>query len=122
MFATNHRLKFNCDNQHYTTTVEPLYNRHLWEQCFGLYTEVAFVERLFCTQTGTWVPGRYVTNLYSEVVVNRGSTVYTVQSYPSRNFISTDDTIQLNLSNVTLYSGIHSEGLLETVADEGDVL
>ena len=22
------------------------------EQCFGLYTEVAFVERLFCTQTG----------------------------------------------------------------------
>ncbi len=68
------------------------------------------------------MPGRYVTNLYSEVVVNRGSTVYTVQSYPSRNFISTDDTIQLNLSNVTLYSGIHSEGLLETVADEGDVL
>ncbi len=33
------------------------------EQCFGLYTEVAFVERLFCTQTvhlgPAWVPGRY---------------------------------------------------------------
>ncbi len=39
-------------------TVEPLYNGHLWEQCFGLYTEVAFVvERLFCTQTVHLGPG-----------------------------------------------------------------
>ncbi len=50
------------------------------EQCFGLYTEVAFVERLFCTQTGTWVPGRYIAaGLYSEVVVNRGSTVHDLE-------------------------------------------
>ena len=49
------------------------------EQCFGLYTEVAFVERLFCTQTGTWVPGRYIAaGLYSEVVVNRGSTAHSI--------------------------------------------
>ncbi len=27
------------------------------EQCFGLYTEVAFVERLFCTQTVHLGPG-----------------------------------------------------------------
>ncbi len=51
------------------------------EQCFGLYTEVAFVERLFCMYTncsfGTWVPGRYIAiGLYSEAVVNRGSTVF----------------------------------------------
>ena len=38
-----------------------------------LYTEVAFVERLFCTQTVHLGPG--ATGLYSEVVVNRGSTV-----------------------------------------------
>ncbi len=51
------------------------------EQCFGLYTEVAFVERLCVLYTncsfGTWVPGRYIaTGLYSEVVVKGGSTVY----------------------------------------------
>ena len=40
-----------------------------------LYTEGAFVERLFCTQTVHLGPGRYIaTGLYSEVVVNRGST------------------------------------------------
>ena len=27
------------------------------EQCFGLYTKVAFVERLFCTQTVHLGPG-----------------------------------------------------------------
>ena len=49
------------------------------EQCFGLYTEVAFVERLFLYTNcllGTWVSGRYIAaGLYSEVVVNKGSTV-----------------------------------------------
>ncbi len=51
------------------------------EQCFGLYTEVAFVERLFCS-FGTWVPGRYIAaGLYSEVVVNRGSTVIDSNPY-----------------------------------------
>ncbi len=46
---------------------------------FGLYTEVVFVERLFCTQTVYLGPGCLAviiaTGLYSEVVVNRGSTV-----------------------------------------------
>ncbi len=49
--------------------------------CFGLYTEVAFVEGLFCTQTVHLGPGCLAViiiavDLYSEVVVNRGSTVY----------------------------------------------
>ena len=46
------------------------------EQCFGLHTEVAFVERLFCTRTVHLGPGCLAAaGLYSEVVVNRGSTV-----------------------------------------------
>ncbi len=64
-------------------TVEPLYNGHLWGTMFwplyrgGLYTEVAF------TQTVHLGPrclhGRYIAaGLYSEVVVNRGSTVYII--------------------------------------------
>ena len=45
------------------------------EQCFDLYTEVVFVERLFCTQTVHLGPGCLAviiiaTGLYSEVVVN----------------------------------------------------
>ncbi len=65
------------------------YTVHAWnpsitdtfgEHCFGLYTEVAFVEGLFCIYTncsfGTWVPGRYIAaGIYSEVVLNTGSTV-----------------------------------------------
>ena len=64
-----------------TCTWNPSITDTFGEQCFGLYTEVAFVEMLFCTNTNcsfrTWVPGRYIaTGLYSEeVVVNRGSTV-----------------------------------------------
>ena len=55
--------------------MEPLYNGHLWGTMFWPYTEVAFVESLFCTQTvhyfGTWVTGRYrAAGLYLEVVVN----------------------------------------------------
>ncbi len=47
----------------------------LGEQRFGRYIGVAFIlyRGLFCTQTvhfGTWVPGRY-----TEVAVERGSTV-----------------------------------------------
>ncbi len=39
-------------------TVEPLYNEHpLGNKVFGLYTEVGFVERLFCTQTAYLGPG-----------------------------------------------------------------
>ncbi len=30
------------------------------EQNFGHYIWVAFIERLFCTSFGTWVPGRYI--------------------------------------------------------------
>ena len=46
-----------------------------WKQCFGLYTEVAFVERLFCTQTVHLGPGCLAviiiaTGLYLEVVIN----------------------------------------------------
>ena len=50
----------------------------LGDQHFGRYTEVAFIEGLFCTNCsfGTWVPGRYIAvGLYSGVVVKRGSTV-----------------------------------------------
>ncbi len=61
--------------------MEPLYNGHLWGTIFnGLYTGMAFVERLFCTQTVHLGLGacRYIAaGLYSEVVVNRGSSVYT---------------------------------------------
>ncbi len=32
----------------------------LGQKFFGLYTEVAFVERLFCTQTVHLGPGRYI--------------------------------------------------------------
>ncbi len=48
------------------------------EQCFGLYTEVAFIQRwpllrgYFLFGTGRYI----VTGLYSEVVVNKGSTVH----------------------------------------------
>ena len=35
------------------------------EQCFGLYTEVAFVERLFCTQTVHLGPGCLAVIIYS---------------------------------------------------------
>ena len=56
------------------------------EQYYGLYTEVAFVERLFCMQTvhlgPGCLPGRYIAaGLYSEVVVNRGSTLLTDTDY-----------------------------------------
>ena len=48
------------------------YNGYLWGTMFWPYTEVAFVERLICTQTVHLGPGRYITaGLYSEVVVNR---------------------------------------------------
>ncbi len=73
-----------------TVMIPPLYSYNysgtpitgtFGEQCFGLYTEVAFVERLCVLYTncsfGTWVPGHYIaTGLYSEVVVKGGSTVY----------------------------------------------
>ncbi len=69
---------------HVIATVEPLYNGHLWGTMFCR----AFIQRTggLCWEVvlytncsfGTWVPGRYIaTGLYSEVVVNRGSTVYT---------------------------------------------
>ena len=38
------------DSQH-TSTVEPCITDTFGEQSFGRYTEVAFVERLFCVQT-----------------------------------------------------------------------
>ncbi len=41
------------------TKITLLLNRHLWEQGFGPYTEVAFVEGLFCTQTVHLGPGLY---------------------------------------------------------------
>ncbi len=52
-------------------TVEPLNNGHLWEQCFGYYTEVhglaselcwggCFVHTPFIWDLYTWVPGRYI--------------------------------------------------------------
>ena len=57
--------------------MEPSIMDAFGEQCF--YTKVGFVEGLFCTQTvpfGTRVPGHYIAaGLYSEVVVNGGSTV-----------------------------------------------
>ncbi len=49
------------------------------EQCFGPYIEVAFVERLFLHKPFIWDLGAWplYSNwpFYSEVVVNRGSTV-----------------------------------------------
>ncbi len=49
---------------------------HSWEQHFGRYIGVAYIEGLFCTCTncsfGTWVPGRYIAvGLYSGVAVKR---------------------------------------------------
>ncbi len=41
----------------YLNTVEPSITDTFGEQCFGLYTEAAFVERLFCTQTVHLGPG-----------------------------------------------------------------
>ena len=53
-----------ADNNHgryFGHTVEPLYITDTFEEkCLGLYTEVAFVERLFCTQTVHLGPGRYI--------------------------------------------------------------
>ncbi len=64
-----------------TCTVEPLYSGHLWGTTFGPYTEVAFIEGLFCTQTVHLGPGCLAVispgGLYSGVAVKRGSTVYT---------------------------------------------
>ncbi len=51
------RNSFCVRTSEYTCTVEPLYNERLWEQSFGPYTEVAFVEGLFCTQTVHWELG-----------------------------------------------------------------
>ena len=53
------------------------------EHSFGRYTEVAFVEGLFCHGTnssfGTCVPGRYIAvGLSSGVAVKRGSTVLAI--------------------------------------------
>ncbi len=49
----------------------------LGEQHFGHYIGVAFIEGLFCTSFGTWVPGRYIAvGLYSGVAVKRGSTLH----------------------------------------------
>ncbi len=59
--------------------VEPLYSGHPWEQNFGRYIGVAFIEGLFCTQIvhlGPWFLAIvYRGGFYSRVAVNRGSTV-----------------------------------------------
>ena len=58
----------------YDNTVEPLYSSH---QGWPLY-RVTFIEGLFCTQTGTWVSGRYteVAFIQGWLLIKRGSTVY----------------------------------------------
>ncbi len=62
-------------------TVEPLYiAATLGDQHFGRYTEVAFIEGLFCTQTVHLGPGflaviSQLALIYSGVAVKRGSTV-----------------------------------------------
>ena len=76
----HHRTKLVIHRDLKVCTIELQWNPSITdtfgEQCFGLYTEVAFVEGLFCTQTVHLGPGRYIaTGLYSEVVVNGGSTV-----------------------------------------------
>ncbi len=48
----------------------------LGEQTFDPYTEVAFVEGLFCTQTIHLGPGLYIAvDVSSGVTIKRGSTV-----------------------------------------------
>ncbi len=59
----------------------------LGEQHFGHYTEVAFIERLFCTQTVHFGPGRY--NYISQLAF--------IQWWPLRGVpLYTSSTLQLD--------------------------
>ncbi len=73
------------------------------KQCFGLYTEVAFIQRwplyrggLYTEVRGYFVHKLFIWDLgaghYSEVVVNRGSTVLTASVT-----VTVPDSIFLNL-------------------------